>query len=451
MRRVTSFLAVLAAFAVTFQAGAWYYQRATVAAASAPRKVLRYICPMHPQYTSDAPGTAPCCGMQLEPVYARGGEEAGAAPADEALPPAAVRVSAQQQEFIGVRVQSVAPAAGGHGARLPGRVVPDERLVYSLNAGLEGTIRDVSDITTGARVRRHQVLATYTAPDVLLAVQSYILALDGLDKLRAGRARDAQAHAHDGPEPGLPPIMSRTETGMVVNSGSSNFQQRVDRLQLLGMSDVQIDEIRRMRDVPYQIKIVAPADGTVLARNVRPGWKFARGEEWFRIADLRRVWILADVPGANLGDVRPGQPVRVSVPEQGLAFEARVSAVVPQFDPESRTYKLRLEADNPGEVLRPDMFVDVDLPTAASPALAVPVDAVVDTGLRKSVFVEHAPGVFVPREVHAGRRHGGTIEILHGLTAGERIAVSGTFMLDSESRLRGASPVAAVAEHHHGH
>ena len=116
---------------------------------------------------------------------------------------------------------------------------------------------------------------------------------------------------------------------------------------------------------------------------------------------------------------------------------ARVSTqVLPQFDPASQSFKLRLEADNPGFMLRPDMFVDVDFEVSYEPALLVPADAVVLSGQHAHVFVERSAGVFEPRHVQTGRRHGGRIAIVAGLAAGERIAVSGTFLLDSESRMK---------------
>ena len=452
MRRALKLLLVLTLLAVTFQAGAWYHQRTGVSAREAGPRLLHYACPMHPEHVADHPGDCGACGMALEPVYA----EAPGAPTrpGRSLPPEVVAVTARQQQLIGVQVEPVAAAGGSHSLRLTGRVVPDELLVHSLNAGLEGTIREVSAVTTGSRVRKHQVLGTYTAPDFLLAVQSYILALDGLDRLQANRAKDAAARAGASPEanapehqePKLPPIITRGEAGLVVSSGSSNFQQRVDRLHLLGMSELQIDEIRRMRDVPASIKIVAPADGTVLSRTVRPGWKFGRGEEWFRIADLRRVWVLVDVPGADVQHVRPGREVVVTVPGQGSTVKARVSDVAPQVNAETRTLQVRLEAENPGEVLRPDMFVDVELSVAFPTAISVPTEAVLDTGLAKTVYVERAPGEFDPREVETGWRRDGRVEIVRGLQPGDRIVTSGSFLLDSESRRRpAASRAAAIA------
>jgi len=264
-----------------------------------------------------------------------------------------------------------------------------------------------------------------------MSVQAYILAVDGFERRRKGELADGDRQPVE-----IPPIVSSTAAGVVINSSSSNFQQRVDRLRLLGMSDLQIDEIRRTRDVPPFIKILAPADGIVLARNVSPGRTFARGDEWFRIADLRRVWVVADILGDEATQIRPGMEARVTLPRERLTFTARVSEVPPQFNPETGTRTIRLEAENPGDVLRPEMPVDVELSTPFAPAIVVPSEAVIDSGLKTTVFVERAPGLYEPREVETGWRRDGRIEIVRGLAAGDRVVRSGTFLLDSDSRMR---------------
>jgi len=218
------------------------------------------------------------------------------------------------------------------------------------------------------------------------------------------------------------------------------------QLENYGVSALQREEIARTRKMPDTIKIVAPAAGFVLARNVSPGMKFERGAELYRIADLRRVWIVADVFPHDARHVRPGMKATVSVPEQDVTLPATVAEILPQFDPASRTLKVRLEVDNPGYVLRPDMFVDVGLAVSLPPGIAVPADAVIDSGLAKTVFVQSDAGVFEPRRVETGWRSGDQVEIVKGLSPGEQIVTSGTFFLDSESRMRLSSSGAAVAK-----
>jgi Cu(I)/Ag(I) efflux system membrane fusion protein len=156
--------------------------------------------------------------------------------------------------------------------------------------------------------------------------------------------------------------------------------------------------------------------------------------------DLSRVWILADLYEEEAEHVHPGLIAQVrSTQNRARVFRARVGNVLPQFDRDTRTLKVRLEADNPGYLLRPDMFVDVEFPLQRPSSLTVPTEAVIDTGLRKTVFVDRGQGYFEPRQVETGWRIDGRVQIAAGLSEGERIVVSGTFLIDSESRIREAA------------
>jgi Cu(I)/Ag(I) efflux system membrane fusion protein len=411
MKRTAIFsVLLLAGLAAVMAGGSWSSRRDTVGASNlGARKVLYYVDPMHPAYKSDKPGTAPDCGMRLEPVYEGSAQAASLAraPGDET-----VRVSADTRELVGVRVETVQKTSSTERLRLYGRVAPEETRVYRVNVGIDGYVREISGVTTGSRVAKDEWLATFSAPEARTAIQSYLVALDAAEN---GTRRPADT-------PGPP---------------DAGLEHAAERLLALGMSRMQIEEIKRTRVVPSTIKIAAPASGFVLARNLTAGEKISSGQELFQIADLRRVWILADVPGADAQHVRPGMTADVSVPGRGSTIRATVSrAVLLQFDPQSQSAKVRLEADNAGAFLRPDMFVDVQLSVALPLAIAVPVDAVLDTGLKKRVFVERADGAFEPRDVETGWRFGDRVEIVKGLTAGDRVVVSGTFLLDSESRMR---------------
>jgi RND family efflux transporter MFP subunit len=351
--------------------------------------------------------------MALEPVYDGAVQAAPHAPASDTRQ--AVRVAPDTQRLVGVRVEPVEKASSTEKLRLYGRVAPDETRLYRVNAGIDGYIREISSVTTGSHVANGQWLATLAAPDSRTPIQAYLVALDAVER-SARRPADV---------PG--PI-------------DAGVEQAADRLSTLGMSRAQIDEIKRTHAVPSAIRITAPAEGFVVARHLTAGEKIASGEELFRIADLRRVWILADVLGPDAEYVRPGMIADVFVPGRAAPIRARVSgAVLPQFDASSQSARARLEADNPGTVLRPDMFVDVRLQISLPAAIAVPADAVLDAGLNKRVFVERADGAFESRNVATGWRFGDRVEIVEGLAAGDRVVVSGTFLLDSESRMRRTS------------
>jgi Cu(I)/Ag(I) efflux system membrane fusion protein len=214
------------------------------------------------------------------------------------------------------------------------------------------------------------------------------------------------------------------------------LQQYKDSLRNLGMGEQQIEELIRERRYMEKIRITSPADGFVTARNISMGLRFNKGAELFKIADLSRVWVLAEAYENEENYLSPGKSAKIVVPQLGRTLEGKVSTTLPLFDTATRTLKVRLEAANPGFVLKPDMFVDVEIPVAYTPAVTVPVDAVLDSGMRKTIFIDRGDGYFQPREVETGRRFGERVEIVKGLDEGERYVVSGNFLLDSESRMK---------------
>jgi Cu(I)/Ag(I) efflux system membrane fusion protein len=415
MNKTTVSVLVLCALIGGFLAGSSYTQREAVGAAGVrPRKILHYVDPMHPSYKSDKPGTAPDCGMPLEPVYA---DDRPAAAAPAASGRGVLTISAERQRLIGVQVRAAEKTASTEPLRLFGRVAPEETRLYRMNAGADGVVREISSVTTGSQVTKDQWLASVSAPETRAPIQGYLVALDILERGRK---------AEESPEQ--------------INQASAGVQSARDRLLTLGMSSVQIEEIARTRKIPSTLTLTAPHAGFVIARNVSPGQTFEKGIELYRIADLSRVWIMADVFGHEAEYVRPGLTAQVTLPGRTRSLSASVSSeVLPQFDPVSQSIKVRLDADNPDYLFRPDMFVDVDLLVALPPSIAVSVDALVDSGRKKTIFVERGSGVFEPREVETGWRFGGRVEIVKGIAVGDRVVVSGAFLLDSETRMRHTS------------
>jgi len=403
-----SVLAVVLA-AGFFLAGTWYNQRATVKGGIREgRRVLYYQDPMHPDYKSDKPGIAPDCGMQLEPVYAAG------EPAELRGAPSSVRISEQKQRSIGLRTEEVTRASSDHTLRVLGRVAPDETRIYRVAVAVDGWVRKAGPITTGSVVHKDDVLATFYNRDFLTAQQTYLYALNTMDRFQENESADQ---------------LKLTKAQMRAAS---------ENLEFLGMGELQLREIARTREIATDIELRSPVTGLVQARNAFPGLRFERGSELFRIADLSHVWILADV---FENDARLLRAVRnATVRYQDRLLPVHLSSSLPQFDPVSRALKVRLETDNPELILRPDMFVDVEFQVSLPATIAVPVDAVIDSGLRKTVYVETPEGSFVPRLVETGWRLGDNVEIVSGLVAGERIVAAGNFLLDSESRMKLARP-----------
>jgi membrane fusion protein, copper/silver efflux system len=395
---------------VLFLAGSWYGQRKAAGQRTAgSHRILYYVDPMNPSHTSPEPGLAPC-GMKMEPVYAEDeGQKAGSA-----LSPGAIKVTPEKQQIIGVRLATTEKLPYTYTLRTVGKVVADETRTYRLNAFSEGFVTKVYDVSTGSLVRRDEPLAAVYSKDLFTALQTYYYAVYALDNLQQGQQLPASQR-------NLLEAQKRAAEYALMN---------------LGLSTLQIKDLIRSKEITQEIILSAPVTSFVLARKVTPGQKFVTGEELFLLADLSRIWIVADLYENEAQYVRPGEKVRVTLPHQNDTRQATVSEVLPEFDPATLTVKVRLEMDNPGFTLRPGMFVDVEFPIKKPATINVPVDAIMDSGLKQNVFVDRGNGYFEPRQVKIGWRLGDRVEIVEGLKPGERIVVSGNFLIDSESRMK---------------
>ncbi len=418
MKKVSAGLTLLAIAAISFWAGGRYVQDRpdSPAASQAERKILYYTDPMNPGFRSDKPGVAPC-GMALEPVYADDGEGLESSSSPHA--PGTIRISPERQQLIGVKVAAVAKAPMSYSLRLYGKVVPDETRVFRLNASTDSWIKKLSNVTTGSIVSKNQILAEALAPAYYNAQLTYLIAMDNVDRIKQQLGGDL-----------------RHQQGDIADN---QIRLAVQSLQNLGISDAQVEELANTRKARPYLQIRAPSRGVVLSRNVTLSQWFRAGEEFFSIADIGKVWVYANVYEHEARHLRPGMTVKVRHAQLGKNFSARVSEVLSLFDPVSKTLKVRLDVDNSRYELRPDMFVDVEIPLTMPPSLHVPADAVIDSGTKKIVYVETGKGTFEPCQVETGWRLGRRVEIIGGLLPGERIIVSGNFLVDSESRMKTAA------------
>jgi RND family efflux transporter MFP subunit len=335
------------------------------------------------------------------------------------MAPGAVRIDSGKQQAIGLRTAVAATSEGRYSIHALGKVTPDETRLYRLSAFAGGYVHAVSANTSGSVVKKDEVLASLIVREVASPQQGYFVAMKVLDDAaRTNASEDVMAQLN------LRVIQAR------------------ETLRSFGVSDAQIKELAQTREVTAEIEFRSPVAGLILARNIGLGQRVDQGTEAYRIADLSRVWVLADLFENESSLIRPGCQARIRY--QGHVINAQVPASIPQFDPATRTMRYRLEIDNHDLLLRPDMFVDVELDVSAPPGLAVPVDAVLDSGRHKMVYVSAGDGVFEPREVATGARYGDRVQIVKGLEAGERIAVAGLFLLDSESRLQLAAAASST-------
>jgi RND family efflux transporter MFP subunit len=398
-----------------FVAGRYTGKHNTGSEYGGSRRILYYVDPMHPAYRSDKPGIAPDCGMPLEPVYE--GEDSTT---KLQLPAGAVWISPDKQQLIGVRVQPVEKNSGSRLIRTTGRVEADDNRVYRLMAATEGWVQSLQNSPAGTIVKKNDLLAMFYSREFRNVEQAYLGSLASLERLKKA-PEDANG------------------------VGDANLRINEEQLRALGMGDPQLKDLARTHQLTRYVEITSPIDGIVLERSISPMQRFDKGAELYRIADLTKVWILADLFGDEARLLVPGTRVKVTVRELSKTLYAQVSQAPALFDPASRTLKLRLEADNPALVLRPDMFVDLEFNAKVPAGLSVPQEAVLDSGLRKIVYVETSDGVFEPRPVETGAAYGGSITVARGLTVGDNIVVSGNFLIDSESRLHSAPPAFSSA------
>jgi RND family efflux transporter MFP subunit len=329
-----------------------------------------------------------------------------------------VSIDSATQKLLGIVVAPAEKSDGTRLVRVVGRVAPEDIRVFRVNAGVDGFIRETYADSVGMRVKKNQKLASYYSPEFLSVASGFLAATERVPGATGG----------DG---------SRTMPfpGALSKQGVSSLQGYSDRLRNLGMSDVQITTIAETRQLPENIDVVAPADGFILERNITPGQHFDHNMEFYRIADLSRVWVVAEVDQREAAYLRPGSVAKIILGDKEHPLSGRVTDSLPESEA-GGTVKLRLEIENPKYELRPEMVVDVELPLRLPAGISVPVDALVDSGAHTRVYVERGEGVFEPCEVETGWRVGDRVEIRQGVEPGERVVASATFLVDSESRLK---------------
>ena len=421
LRILLKFILILAVFVGGYGYGRWYgVPRTAQVSANKERRILYYVDPMHPQYKSDKPGIAPDCGMKLVPVYADDSPAAlpvtPKADATSNIPMGTIQISPQKQQLIGVKYGLPSMGSSVKTIRAVGKIAPDEQRIAHVHTRVEGWIDKVFVDFTGKVVEKDQPLLTLYSPDLLATQEEFLLALKSQDLMKASTLRGALEQSDS--------LLAATRR----------------RLQLWDLTAEQIDEITRTGKPVTNITVYSPASGYITARNAFPKQRITPDTELYTITDLSRVWIMADVFEAEASLVQINQHVNItsSYGPSGV-LRGRVDYIQPQVDPSTRTLKIRIDAENPRMTLRPDMFVEVNFSIALPQHVTVPTDAVLDSGLKKTVFVDRGNGYLEPRQVEIGERLGDRIEILRGLKPDERIVVSGTFLIDSESQLKSAA------------
>jgi Cu(I)/Ag(I) efflux system membrane fusion protein len=340
---------------------------------------------------------------------------------------AGVVVDPGRQQLLGIRTMPVTAQSLAKKIRTVGVVSTDETMTSHVHVKFEGFIEDIYVNFTGQRVRKGQPLFKVYSRDLLSAQQEYLSARSSLPKLPPGALGES----------------ARAAAGEVVTAARR-------RLELFDVPPATLGQIERTGQAQRAITILSPQEGTVIEKQALKGLAVTPMMHLYVIANLSRVWVVADVYERDLAQVKIGQTATLTIDAlPGRDVRGLVTFVSPTLDETTRTAKVRFEFGNRDGALKPGMFATVALEVQVGRGLVVPSDAVVDTGERKILFVAHEGGHFEPREVRLGVALEGAYQVVAGLQEGEAIATQGQFLLDSESRIRGAARGAPPA--HGGH
>jgi membrane fusion protein, copper/silver efflux system len=364
----------------------------------AERKPLYYRNPMGAPDTSPVP-KKDSMGMDYIPVYA-----------DERPDSGTVEVSLDKVQRIGVRTEKVEARPILQAVRAVGRVEHDETRLTIVALRTDGFIEDLFVNKTGQHVKEGEPLFRLYSSQIQLAQSDLIVAMRA-DGRRFG------------------PEADRTLEGAML------------RLRNLGIPQSRIDEVRKTNTNPRTIDWPSPATGDIIEKKVINGQRVMAGEELYRIADHSHVWVIADVAEADVGSIKVGTPVTVTLrADASKPVQGNVTFIHPELKPETRTVPVRIELPNPEQRLKTSMYADVVIQAGGEEGAvtAVPYNAVIDSGTRQVVLVAKGDGRFEPRAVKLGRRGEGYVEITDGLKPDEEVVTSANFLIDAESNLKAA-------------
>ena len=373
------------------------------------KKILFYRHPMNPSVTSPVPAKG-SMGMDYIPIYKQDSDNVEA-------PAGTVKIDGVTVQNIGVRTTKAVHTTLSHTVRAVGRIAYDEERMVHLHPKTEGWIEKLNVDKTGQWVKKNTDLLSIYSPQLVASQQEYILALNNQKALKNSPFEDIRRGAEE-----------------LVKSSR-------ERLKLLDVPTHQMRALERSLKIKKSLHIHSPAEGIVMKIGAREGQFVTPATEIYMIADLRKVWVYADIYEYELPWVKQGDKVEMQLAGvPGKTFNGHLAYIYPYAEAKTRTIKVRLVFDNPDLLLKPEMFAEVTIYAGKQlNAIVIPSEAVIRSGARNQVFVVRAPGKFEPRLVTLGLASNGKVAVLEGVQAGEEVVTSAQFLIDSESKLREAT------------
>lgn len=384
-------------------------QSAAIAPVGAKKepKLLYYRNPMGLPDTSPTPKKDPM-GMDYVPVY-EGTQEEESTPANQ------IRISTEKIQKLGVRTEAASLRALDKIVRAAGRVEPDERRTYAISPKFEGYVERLHVNVTGQPVVKGQPLFEVYSPELVSAQREYAIAAQGVESLNAAGGE------------ALAGIRQLAASSLM-------------RLKNWDISEEQVKALARSGETKRTLTFRSPVAGIVTEKKALQGMRFMPGEALYQVADLSAVWVVADVFEQDIGLVKVGAGATVKInayPEK--VFKGTITYVYPTLKAETRTIPVRVELANPGQLLKPGMYAQMEVAVAAKGSVVtVPISAVIDSGTRRIVLIQAGEGRFEPREVKLGARSDTYVEVIEGVKDGERVVVAANFLIDAESNLKAA-------------
>lgn len=372
------------------------------------KRIKYWVAPMDPGFVSDKPGKSPM-GMELVPVY----QEQG----DEKLPSSTIRIDSATIQNMGVRIAPVTKEVLKKTIRTYGSVTYDEKRIYAVSTKFDGWIERLYVDFEGEKVRKGQPLFEIYSPELVSAQQEYMLALEQYRSLAESAYPDIRQSAR-----------RLLEAARI-------------RLRYWDLSEQQIEQIGKQGRVRKTLVVYSQANGVVIKKNAVEGHFVKAGEHQYEIADLSQVWVDVDIYEYELPWIHQGMPATMELAYiPGRKYRGKVLYIYPYLSAKTRTARLRLVFANHDYKLKPGMYANIFLEAGVpGKQLTIAQEAVIDTGMRKIVFVDKGKGRFEPRQVELGVEvDKGRYQVLKGLKEGEKVVVSAQFLLDSESRLQEA-------------
>jgi Cu(I)/Ag(I) efflux system membrane fusion protein len=345
-----------------------------------------------------------------------------------------VEIPSEKQQMIGVRTAEVAVRPLKKVIRTVGIIEYDERRLATVNTKFEGWIEKLYVDYSGKYVKKGEPLADIYSPELVATQQEFINLLRW-----AKKGTTPSSPLGKGVKGGVP---DASVADMLARDAGTLVEAAKQRLRLWDISEAQIKKIEETERPIRTLTLYSPVNGYVVQKTALQGMKAMPGEKLFDIADLSSLWVVADIYESELSMVKPGERAKITLSYfPGKEFTSRIDYIYPSVSGTTRTVKVRFEVPNEGGRLKPQMYTNIEVKIELGKKLSIPDDAVIDTGTRQIVYVDKGEGNFEPREVMLGIRAEGMREVVMGLKAGEKVASSATFLIDSEAQLKNVTPL----------